>query len=377
MPQNHRDRLAYIDWLRGFACIAMFEVHAYDAWPSAAARQSAVVGWSRFSGTLPAPLFIFLAGVSCALVADRMDRRQASARAIGTRTMKRGAQILAFALLFRLQEYLLGLPGAQATDLLRVDILNLIGVSIILLGVLCWFAQTPRARVAFAVVAALAVAMLAPLIWTSWRPSGLPWYIESYFDGVHNLGVPQAWLFPIFPWAAFAFTGLAFGSFLFASDWKEKPGRLASLFGLSGAGLFVLSLGLDHSRLHLYSAYDYWHTSPNFFLARVGLVLLLLFVAYAWCQWGLGQKGFSPLIQLGQTSLLVYWVHTELVYGRLSLLKKGAQSVEMTTLGFLTICVLMVVVSMLRTRTKDALSNSWKRLFLSSAPSRAREAENG
>lgn len=377
MPQNQRDRLAYIDWLRGFACVAMFEVHAYDAWPSAAAKHSAVVGWSRFSGTLPAPLFIFLAGVSCALVADRMDRKQASPRAIGARTMKRGAQVLGFALLFRLQEYLLGLPGAQTADLLRVDILNLIGVSIILVGVLCWFAQTPRARVAFAAVAALAIAMLTPLIWTTWRPSGLPWYIESYFDGVHNLGVPQPWLFPIFPWAAFAFAGLAIGSFLFAFNWKEKPARLALLFGVGGAGLFLLSSALDHSRFHLYRAYDYWHTSPNFFLARVGLVLLLLFAAYAWCEWGLGQKSFSPLIQLGQTSLLVYWVHTELVYGRLSLLKKGAQSVGMTTLGFLAICVLMVAVSMLRTRTKGALSAAWRRPLASSAPPRTREAENG
>jgi uncharacterized membrane protein len=378
MPQNQRDRLAYIDWLRGFACLAMFEVHAYDAWPSALARQSAVVGWSRFSGTLPAPLFIFLAGVSCAFVADRMDRKHASPRAIGTRTMKRGAQIFAFALLFRLQEYLLGLPRAQATDLLRVDILNLIGVSIVLLGVLCWFAQTPRARVAFAVVAALAIAMLAPLIWTSWRPSALPWYIESYFNGVHNLGAPQPWLFPIFPWAAFAFAGLAFGSLLFASNWKENPARLALLFGAGGAGLFLLSLALDHSRFHLYRAYDYWHTSPNFFLARVGIVLLLLFAAYAWCEWGLGQKSFSPLIQLGQTSLLVYWVHTELVYGRLSLLKKGAQSIEMTTLGFLAICVLMVGLSMLRIRTKGGLAAFWKRVFASQAiPPRTREAENG
>ena len=48
--------------------------------------------------------------------------------------------------------------------------------------------------------------------------------------------------------------------------------------------------------------YDYWHTSPNFFLMRCGILLMILFLVYAWCRWGLAGKGFSPIIQLGQTS---------------------------------------------------------------------------
>ena len=35
---------------------------------------------------------------------------------------------------------------------------------------------------------------------------------------------------------------------------------------------------------------------------------------------------FSPLIQLGKTSLLVYWVHIEFVYGRFSILRKEQQT---------------------------------------------------
>ena len=48
--------------------------------------------------------------------------------------------------------------------------------------------------------------------------------------------------------------------------------------------------------------------------------------AYAWCRWVVEKLraahwGFSPLIQLGQASLLVYWVHIEFVYGRVSILR--------------------------------------------------------
>lgn len=377
MPEKPTGRLAYIDWLRGFACLAMFEVHGYDAWLGGAARKGAVAGWSRFSGTLPAPLFIFLAGVSCALVADRMDRKGATAWQVGARTLRRGAEIFALALLFRLQEFVLGLPGAQRADLLRVDVLNLIGVAIVLVGALCCFTPTPRSRAVVAALAAVAVAMLTPLFWTTWRPTWLPWYLESYIDGVHNLGAPQPWLFPIFPWAAFAFAGLAVGAVLFSAPSMQRPARAAAFFGLGGAGLFALSFALDRLPVHMYAAYDYWHTSPNFFLARVGIVMLLLLLALAWCRVGLGQKGFSPFIQLGQTSLLVYWVHTELVYGSLSILKKGAQTVATATFGVLAIFVLMVGLSVLRTRTKGRTLESLRSLFSSRAGSQQpREAEN-
>src|SRR5580700_4780008 len=48
-------------------------------------------------------------------------------------------------------------------------------------------------------------------------PRHLPWPLESYINGVHVFGNPQPWLFPIFPWSAFAFVGLAVGFFLFTN----------------------------------------------------------------------------------------------------------------------------------------------------------------
>ena len=61
---------------------------------------------------------------------------------------------------------------------------------------------------------------------------------------------------------------------------------------------------------------------PKFFLVRAGVVLVILLLSYAWCRWGAGEWGFSPLIEMGKCSLLVYWVHIEFVYGGLSILPK-------------------------------------------------------
>ena len=345
-------RLGYVDWLRGFACLAMFQVHCYDSWLAPAAKRTAFYGWSRFGGILPAPLFLFLAGLSVALVTDRARRKGIAASQIAKKTIRRGGEILALGLLFRVQEFALGWPWSPWTDLLRVDVLNVIGVSIVLLGLVCWMAQGRVANTLAAVGAALAIAMLAPPLWTTWRPRWLSWYLESYINGVHNLGKPQAWLFPIFPWAAFAFAGLAVGLLLF-SDWAEKrPGTTVSLLAAGGVALYYLSMWLDASPVHLYAVYDYWHTSPNFFLARVAMLLGVTFVGYAWCRWGAGGWGFSPLMQMGQTSLLVYWVHIEFVYGRFSILRKGGQTIAAATLGLLLIFVAMVLLSLARTRTK-------------------------
>ena len=101
------ERFTYIDWLRGFACLLMFEVHSYDSWLDPAARETKFFKWSQLSGTLPAPLFLFLAGVSFALVTDKLRRKGVPANEIARTTILRGAEILALGYLFRL-------PGISA-----------------------------------------------------------------------------------------------------------------------------------------------------------------------------------------------------------------------------------------------------------------------
>ena len=359
MTPSSTHRLAYIDWMRGLACVLMFQTHCYDSWLNPEARKTTFFMWSQLGGTLPAPLFLFLAGISFALVTDKLRQKGVAPNAIAQKTIRRGAEILALGLLFRLQEYVIAWGWAPWSDLLRVDILNTIGISMMLMGSVCWIVlklgPATRIRQILGVTAggvALLISLLTPLLWTTWRPRWLPWPIESYIDGVHNLGQPQSWLFPIFPWTAFAFAGLAIG-FLLLSDWARR--REAAVFAMAGVGgvaLIYLARWLDARPERLYAVYDFWHTSPNFFLIRVGLLLAILTATYAWCRWGAGQWGFSPLIQLGQTSLLVYWVHIEFVYGRLSIVPKHAAGIRTASVGLLAIFLAMLALSILRTRRK-------------------------
>jgi uncharacterized membrane protein len=352
MTPPGKQRVAYIDWMRGLACVLMFQTHCYDSWLGGAARDTAFIRWSQLGGTLPAPLFLFLAGISFALVTDRSQRKGTPANQIAATTIRRGAEVFGMGLLFRLQEFLLGWGWAPWTDLLRVDILNTIGVSMMLMGVACRAVQKRKARIWAAAGLTVGIAMLSPPLWTTWAPNWLPWYLESYINGVHNLSEPQHWLFPIFPWTAFAFAGLAVGFFLF-TDWAAKR-TLPSLLIVGGAGgiLILLAQWLDALPYHLYAVYDFWHSSPEFLILRVGVLMLIMLGSYAWCRWGLGQAGFSPLVQLGQTSLLVYWVHIEFVYGRFSILTKRAQSIPRATAGLVIIFLAMLLLSLARTRLR-------------------------
>src|SRR5271168_1803930 len=105
-------RLSYIDYLRGLACIAMFITHCYDSWLRPDLRSTQLFKLTQLVGTLPAPIFLFLAGVSIALVTEKFRQKGIAPNHIARQSILRGAEIFALGLLFRLQEFILGYRGA-------------------------------------------------------------------------------------------------------------------------------------------------------------------------------------------------------------------------------------------------------------------------
>src|SRR5260370_18458653 len=89
-----------------------------------ASKSSSLIIWSQLGGTLPAPLFVFLAGISFALVTERLREKGIARNAIAKQTLSRGAEIFCLGLLFRLQEFVLGYPPPPCTALLRLPLLH-------------------------------------------------------------------------------------------------------------------------------------------------------------------------------------------------------------------------------------------------------------
>src|SRR6202022_4534222 len=139
-PRNKiaTSRFAYFDWMRGLACALMFQTHCYDSWLKPEARQTRFFMWSQMGGMLPAPIFIFVAGIFRSLVIVGLGDNGSDRNSIAKQTILRGAQIFGLGLLFRVQEFVIGYRFVPWTDLLRVDVLNILGISIMLMGIFVW-----------------------------------------------------------------------------------------------------------------------------------------------------------------------------------------------------------------------------------------------
>jgi fucose 4-O-acetylase-like acetyltransferase len=82
---------------------------------------------------------------------------------------------------------------------------------------------------------------------------------------------------------------------------------------------------------------------------KLGVVLLVIGFAYLWTAFPLGAS-WSWVRQLGMTSLLVYWVHIELVYGRWFGAFKESLSNVQCGIAAVIVILLMIGLSVLRTR---------------------------
>lgn len=338
-------RLGYVDWLRGFAVLLMMQTHAYDAWLSPEAKQAAFFKWSHLAGGYPAPLFLFLAGLSLALLADARFRRGASAPAVRRELLIRSLEVLGYAALFRIWMFTTG-GFKKPVDLLRVDVLNCIGLSMLLVGALTLASPDRGARVSRALLLTAVVALLTPLAWDLPWPPWIPFWLRGYWSG----RAPGAF-FPMFPWAGFTAAGAVAGLLLAGGREQRLEGPRVAALALVGAAAIPLALLMD--RLPgIYPRYDFWWTSPNYFLVKVGILLLVLGFAYAWGRTPWAARP-SLLRQLGRTSLLVYWVHIEIVYGGIVARGlKGALGVLGASAALLALTLAVLLVSLARTRKR-------------------------
>ncbi len=302
------NRLAYLDWMRGLAVLIMLQGHVLEGWLRPEDRGSEWFWLSQFLGGLPAPIFLFLVGTSLALVLDRMRAKGASSLQLARRVVRRSAWILLLAYAFRIEQFLMWYPASQWTDLFRVDTLNCIAVCILLIGLVSTALKTRRRNIAVMGIAMAALVFLTPLVYPL-RPN-LSDVVLSYVNGNGNSAA-----FSIFPWAAFAFAGMCFGYMLL--EGRDRVGEEQFFNGVAVAGVNAYAIGnaMTLFPMFQYGFFDYSVTSPHFFLIRLGWVLLIVYGAYKWSTRTSAGR-WSPLIFLGQASLVVYWIHMEIVYGR-------------------------------------------------------------
>jgi hypothetical protein len=283
----------------------MIATHGLYGWVRPEDQATPFFGFMWLLGGFPGAVFLFLSGLVLALGTESMHRRGERPRAVLRTGVARGLEILGYAFLFRLWMFASGAfrsPG----DLIRVDILNCIGAALLVTGAaaLAWPSRT--ARIAAATGLAAGIAALTPLTWDSAFADALPVGLAGYVDGRR----PQSF-FPPFPWAGFAALGAVAGILLPSWRARGRERRLFAAMAAAGALAIPAALLADRALPAVYPRYDFWHTSPAYFGVKAGIVLLAIAAAFALDK----LPGQGWIRQLGRTSLLVYWVHLEIIYG--------------------------------------------------------------
>ncbi|HET8539010.1 MAG TPA: heparan-alpha-glucosaminide N-acetyltransferase domain-containing protein [Anaeromyxobacter sp.] len=306
-----RTRKLWLDWQRGLAVLYMVQWHTYDSWRADAVAAGPVHAFLGHVGGFAAPSFLYMAGMSQLLGDGALERKGVPAGERRARAVRRALWLLAVAYAFRAFEFVAGgaflAPGGWRT-IFRVDVLNVIAVSLLAAAVLT-VGWRPRVHVLLAGGAALAVALLTPVV-AGWITggSGVTGIATRLLDYLYTPDASRG-IFWLFPWAAFALAGSAFGRL---AQREQQPFVWIGL----GAALFAGGWAAEAWGPTLYAHRDFWVTSPQWLAMRLGGVVatsgalqLLPQSADRWLAW---------LRTMGRHSMLGYFVSIELPYGVLS-----------------------------------------------------------
>ncbi len=267
-------RLISVDVLRAVAILLMIQVHFVDNLSPRELSSANLHDWAGTFGSLPAPIFTFLVGLSLWLWLEKQERRHTpNIRKI---VIRRGLLIFTVGLAFATFIW-------SPKEVFSWDILTLIGAATLILFTLRRW--SPRTIWALAVLILLVSPFLRDAFgyYSHWR-GGEYHYHFTMSDVL--LGFFLQGYFPIFPWLIFPLLGFATGKYFFNTDY---PARLQTLtMPAVGAGLLVLAAA-GHTlyltgtpRFYADDVQSFYPASTTFVLGTLGLIFLSLWGLHRW-----------------------------------------------------------------------------------------------
>jgi uncharacterized membrane protein len=307
-----KTRLLYIDFARGLAVFMMIRTHVMNAFLSDNQRHGIIYGISEFSGGYPSAAFLFLAGLSVGLTYKNLSDISFSKRL--WISVKRGLEVLGAAFIFRAILAAQWLPYVEWKGLLKVDILNNIGLSLILLGIVFTVFKCNKCRITALAIISIAVPIATPYVWDISLLKSLPECIKDYIIGPFN----KNWHFPLFPLFSFVTSGALIGVIL--SQIKNEELKMKKFHtGLIVGGILIITGGILAAKYLPHSSnWDYWFSSPEFQFIRTGIQFISLAMCYYICF--LKSTLLEYVYIMGRHSLFIYVVHILIVYGRIGYL---------------------------------------------------------
>lgn len=302
-------RVVFIDLARALAVVFMLYGHTVNALLDPRYQVGTWYDVWLFQRGLTSSLFLLLSGFAFSVATTRHWQSHLTwSPALARRLRRFGLLIvLGYGLHFPVPR-VVQLPAAtdaQWRALLGVDVLQLIGVTLIAVQLLVLLARSRRVFTALALGLAGTAVLATPWAWSTDWTLRLPPALAAYLTPATGS------LFPLVPWSAFLFLGAALGQ-VYARWDRDHMTRYANLVLLI-PGVVMIAAGYAER----YTG-GRWFDGPGGFvpaqfLIRSGSCLLML-AALAHLSRRIGRLPhiFSAV---AQETLVVYFIHLCLVYG--------------------------------------------------------------
>lgn len=334
-PGPQARRVIFIDLARALAVVFMLYGHTVDALLAPSYRTGVLFSAWQFQRGLTSCLFLLLSGFAFSIATARHWTSHLSISPALFKRMRRFG-------LFILIGYAMRVPVAplsrmrDASDadwrmLLGVDVLQLVGVTFLVVQVLVLLTRSRRVFSVVALALAAALLLTAPTTWAIDWTGRVPPALAAYLTP--NTGSQ----FPLVPWAAFILMGAALGQ-IYARWGAANVTRYANLALLAPA-LVVIAVGLylsEHQSRVYGTATFAW--VPGNMLLRTGVCLLIVgVIAHASRRVHQLPHVFGAV---AQESLLIYVLHLFIVFG--SVFAPGFLNIYGPTLSPLQLVPLVV-----------------------------------
>jgi hypothetical protein len=298
----------------------------------------------QFQRGLTSVLFLLMAGFVFSVVTSRRWESHVRPSPALARRLLRFTIFVALGYLIHFPAASLGgladVTDAQWRAFAAVDVLQLIGVSLLVLQGLVLVARTRERFAGISLLLGLGVVGVTPLVWRSGWVGDAPLVVAAY------LWREPGSLFPFFPWAGYVLAGAAIGQVY--AGWHAGLERFATRVLLGGgAACLAAWLVVDLAGIAPIAGVSA-SGQPTLFALRAGASLVFLG----------GLAHLSRVVArvpwtvsaVAQESLLIYVVHLCMVYGSawnpgLRQIVGGNQSPLMTLVAVATVLVTVIPVA--------------------------------
>lgn len=306
-----------LDLLRFTAVVLMVQGHLFYVVLDQALRAERWYSYHAYVHGFTAPLFLFASGAAFGITTlNKWSEHTAWGKPVAKR-FERYLIIIAigYALhLGRLElSWLLELPSERLMRATRVDALQHIGVTLLIVEALALLLK--RKALFLGVVGALGIAAVAsaPWVW-NWDLSGLPIPLAAYVNASTGS------VFPLVPWAGFIALGVVTAAWVQRRRDRVPFGlrQLAVPLAVASVALVLMGHGLARSGWDPFPEHNFWKTSPWFFMVRAGVIFGVL-AALCAVDVALRDRQRAPAVRvlqvIGSQTLVIYVAHLMVLYG--------------------------------------------------------------